>query len=352
MRSIQRSWIAVGIFVLGASSAGIAAADFTPPKDGKLTEKQVTEYIDVKKDQMDAIKAASNAASNQSSTANLAIAMHMNEKIDAAIAAHGMSKDEFNWVDGVVGKLWMIAVFQERWDDIDKPDLEKQIKDKQADRDAAKAKLDTYQKAQKDGVRVITKDQRDTAVQSATADRDSAGTDVKDIQTNIKQVNDEIAGHDKDAADDEALAKNPPADVSADDKPGYIDGKKNDAQTARDAAKEGRDRLAELQKTLDEAKAKQAAAQARIDHPEKPATDDDKAQVKQENDQAITDAKTMMDNDDQAIATLKDTIAGGSPMVKSTIGDEKPDPDNLALVQKHIKEYLAAMGLTSMLTSK
>ena len=335
--------------------ATASAAEFVPPGDGKLNDKRLTTYIDIRKDQFDAMQSASKASEGtQSSAAGLAIYANMSNKIDAAIAKHGMTREEFNWVDGVVGKLWYIAVWEQQWDDAGKPDLEKQIEMKEADRDSAKATLDQYQQAQKDGQRVLTKEQRDSAIRSATNDRDAAIEEVKNHEADVKQIKDEIAQHDKDACDADALAKTPPADISADDRQSYVDQKKTDAQTARDASKDAGDRLKDAQKILDDSKARVAALNSQIDHPEIPVSDDDKTQVKQQNDQAITDAKTKIDSDEQAIGALKESLAGGPPMLAALLQDpkDKPDPDNLALVKKHIKEYLAAIGNSKMLQTK
>jgi hypothetical protein len=320
-----------------------ARGDFTPPKDGKLTEKQVTSFIEITKDQMDTLKSAGKAAQGVGGVGAVAIAEHAGEKMDASIASHGMTKEEYNWVSEQVTKLWPIALYQKQWDDTGKPDLEKQIKARQADEDAAKAKLATYQKAQKDGQRVMTKEQRDAAIASATSDRNAASDDLKSATDALKPINDEIAQHDKDAADAEALAKNPPADVSADDRNNYIDARKNDAQTAKDAAKDARDRLKDAQKAVDDAKARVTAAGNRVDHPEVPVSDDDKASVKQENDQAVTDATKQIADDEDAIKTLKETLAAG-PMDLTAGSKDKPDPDNLALVKKHVGEYMDAIG--------
>jgi hypothetical protein len=351
----MRCKCALAGMLLALTVATKAAAEFTPPADGKLKEKQLANYIDVKKDQYSAMQSASNAAEGtQSSAAGLAIYANMSNKMDAAITNHGMTKEEFTWVDGVVGKLWYIAMWQQQWEDTGKPDLEKQIKAKEADRDDAKSSLAQYEQAQKDGKRVMTKDQRDTELQSATADRDTAAEEVKSHEGEVKQIKEEIAGHDKDAADADALAKTPPADIAADDRQTYIDQKKTDSQTARDASKEATDRLKDAQKNLDDSKAKVTALNGQIDHPEIPVSDDDKAQVKQQNDQAIADAKSKIDSDEQGIGALKEALAGGPPMLATLLQDpkEKPDPDNLALVKKHIKEYLAAIGNSKMLEAK
>jgi hypothetical protein len=355
MRKSPAASTFVAVLIVTAFICSSARAEFTPPKDGKLTEKQVTNYIDVKRDQFKALKAAGVAANGtQSTAANLAIYTKLQEKLDAAVTAHGMTKEEYNWVDGEVGKLWMTAVWQCQWDEHGKPDIEKQIKTKEAERDAAKAKLATYEQAQKDGKRVLTKEQRDSSVQSATSDRDSIASEVKDRENDLKAAKDEVATHEKEAKDADNLAKNPPADVSADDRQGYIDGKKGEAQTARDAAKDSQTKVAYAQKALDDAKARLAAADGKVKNPDMPVTDDEKAQVKDENQKAIDEAKATIDGDEQGIAALKETLSGGSPMLAQLMQDpkEKPDPDNLALVRKHIREYLTAMDLQKMLDAQ
>ncbi len=339
----------LGISVLwGLIFSAPLLADFAPPADGKLSEKQVTTYIAVLKDQMDALRAAGNAAEGTtSSAAGVAIYSHASEKMDASLTQHGMNKEEFNWVGTQVGALWPIAVLRQQWDETGKPDIEKQIKAKQDDIAAQNEKLAAYQKAEKGGTRVLTKDQHDAATQAAGGEMDSSKQTVTEAEANVKQIKDEVAQHDKDAADDEALAKNPPADLAGDDRTAYIDGKKNDEQTAKDAAADARTRLKEAEKSLEEAKAALATAQGKADHPDQPVTDDEKAQVKQENEQAIAETKAMIDSDGQAIATLKETLAGGPPSLGA-----KADPDNLAIVQKHLKEYLDAIGASKTLDNK
>jgi hypothetical protein len=78
--------------------------------------------------------------------------------------------------------------------------------------------------------------------------------DIKTNQDAVKSITDEIAGDDKGAADAEALAKNPPANIADADKAAYIDQRKNEEQMLQDAAADARQRLAEAQKNLDESK--------------------------------------------------------------------------------------------------
>ena len=89
------------------------------------------QIIEILKEQMDSLRAAGKAAEgSKSSAANMAIMVRTGEKIDASIAKHGMTKDEYNWVSGELGKLWYPAILQQQWEESGKPDLEKQIKDK------------------------------------------------------------------------------------------------------------------------------------------------------------------------------------------------------------------------------
>ena len=341
MRHDHRTGFAVLALIATATAA--TAADFEPPKDGKLTDKQVVAAIAVVKEQMDAVKAAGNAtAGSTSGAANLAVAARMSQKIDAAVTKSGLSKPEYEWVSEQLGTLWPVATLQQQWDDSGKPDLERQIKLKRADVAAAQAKQAQYEAAAKAGKRVLTKEQLDAAVASAKSDREAAAANVTAADDAVKAIEDEAKGHDKEAADADALAKSPPADVSAEDRASYVDGKKTEAQTARDAAKESRAKLPEARRAVADARAAVAVIDGRIAHPEVPTTDDERAAVKAEDEQGIADAKAAADSANQAVATLQDALSAGPP-----IGGAEPklDADNLALMRKHIKDYWAAIGM-------
>jgi len=347
MRQGSRACITIAIAMLTFAAASRAADDnFVPPKDGKLSEDQVVNYIGVLKDQMNAIKSADQAGQGTSGAASYAIASHMSQQISQAVAAHHLTDKEYNWIADRVGPVWPAAVQVYNWDQSGKGDLEKQIKAKQADLDAAKAKLAQYQKAQASGTRVLTPDQLAAATQPATSDRDQAQSDINDRENDIKAINADIAQHQKDADDANKLATTPPADVGPDDRQSYIDGKKADAQTALDALKDSQSKLADAQKALDDANARLAVANGKIAHPEVPVTDDEKAQVKQDNQQGITDAQTTIDNDTAAIKTLQDTLAAGPPGVDQLSATDK---QNLPVVQKHLKELMDAMGAGAVL---
>src|SRR3954464_13641640 len=78
-KSIVASILAAVCCIAGAARA----ADFTPPADGKLREKQVTTSIEILKEQMDSLRAAGKAAEgSKSAAANMAIMVRMGEKLD------------------------------------------------------------------------------------------------------------------------------------------------------------------------------------------------------------------------------------------------------------------------------
>jgi len=235
------------------------------------------------------------------------------EKMTVALAQYGISRDEYDWIDKQFKELAPVAAAQ-------------QLKEQNS-------RLAIYQQAQKDGKRVLNPTQHDAATQAAGADLDSAKQTVVDAAANVKQISDEVAAHDKDVADDEADAKNPPPNLADDDRSNYIDGRKNDAQAARDAATDARSRLKDAHKSLEEAKAALLAVRSKIDHPEIPVTDDEKAAVKKETDQAIADATATIESDQMLMQSSSNSLT-----------TEKVDPDNLAIAQKHLAEYQAVIS--------
>ena len=266
--------------------ASVALAQFIPPADGKLTDKQAVIYIAVLKD---------------------------HEKMTVALAQYGISRDEYDWIDKQFKELAPMAAAQ-------------QLKEQNS-------RLAIYQQAQKDGKRVLNDTQHDAATQTAGTGLDSAKQTVVDATANAKQISDEVAAHDKDVADDEADAKNPPVNLADDDRSNFIDGRKNDAQAARDAATDARSRLKDAHKSLDDANAALLTLQSKIDHPETPVTDDEKAAVKKENDLAIADATATIESDQMLMQSSTNSLT-----------TEKVDPDNLAIAQKHLAEYLAIIS--------
>jgi hypothetical protein len=316
----MRTRIVAGFLVIAmlswVGSRAATPAQFTPPADGKLTDKQVIDYIAVIKDQM-------------------AITAKSGKRMNDVIAEHGLTRAEYDWIAKEFGNCWPGAIYQQQWEQSAKADLEKQIKLRQEHLAAAKAQLAAAEQANNDRPHPRGKDRGDASAAPEKSDADSIADEIKIDQEAIKPIQDEIAQHEKDAAGAEALAKNPPAGISADERPAYIDQKKNDAQTEHDAARDARDRLAEVQKSLDDANARLNAFTRKTTNTEAVIGDKD---------QSIADAKTAISIDERIIQSLQNVINGGPINLADDNDKQKVDLDNLALVKKHLTEYLQAMG--------
>ena len=65
---------------------------------------------------------------------------------------------------------------------------------------------------------------------TAPSDRDALLAEIKTDEEAVQTITAELKQDEKDAADAEALANHPPADLTGDKKTAYIDDKKNQAQ--------------------------------------------------------------------------------------------------------------------------
>src|SRR5690349_3428424 len=92
------SWNAsvVGFLLLTVVARG---ADWQPPKDGVLSEKQFTSYTQVLQELLDNARAAGKAIDgSQSGAAGLAMVLRTNQNFKSSLASHGMSEAEYDWV--------------------------------------------------------------------------------------------------------------------------------------------------------------------------------------------------------------------------------------------------------------
>ncbi len=200
----------------------------------------------------------------------------------------------------------------------------------------AQKRLAIYQASSKAGTRVMSDDDRKAAIDAAKEEQKSAADEVKQHADEIKAAETEAAQHDAEATSADALAKNPPADFGADDRADYIQGKKTEAQTARDAAKEIRDRLADSKKAMQDAQQRATVAGNKSAHPEIPITDDEKAAVKADNDAGLAQAQQDIADCQKADEQLKQVQI---QMDQSAAEMKKnAPPENVELVTKHKDE--------------
>lgn len=341
-------WVAhsrvVGL-ALGLLVAAGASAAWQEPKDGIISEKQLTNYLQVQKDAIAQWKASGKALDgSQSSAAAMAVMLRNDAQFKENLAKHGMSSEEYSWVAGKTWEAWS-GLLMNKLADNARTELVKQKTAKQKELADLNQKLATYEKAQKEGRRVMTREERDAAISSAKDDQKAALDEARQHADEAKQAREDAAKADSDAKAADALAANPPVDVSADDRPGFIDNKKQEAQTARDAAKEARDKEAEAKKAQAESQAKADAADRRIKNPDAPATDDEKAQTKTQNDQMIAATKAEIENTQQALKILDES---GGAIVKQFEDQKKQSKlpqQNVDLLKKHIKEFEDTWGI-------
>ena len=331
----------VALLVVGTHhpvSAVPAAPAWQPPKDELLTDKQVASYLDVTRDYLASLKAAGKALQGGQSSPLLAgqVLAATDERFKASLARHGMTQEEYQWVGG---KVWEAKGFLLFDATLGKAvgDADEKLKMNAEDQSALKQKIATYEKALKDGRRVMAADERAEAVKAAEADRQSAEEEAKGHADTAKEAAAAAAKAEAEAKSALALAAKPPADVSADDRENYAVGKKKDAEDSAAEAKEQREKEAEEKKSLAECKAKAAAAVARAKDPEVPLTDEEKAQAKQEAQDALERAKSDLQSDTDA----QKVLSGAAEKLRKDLTDRRAAPaaKNAAVFKPHAKEF-------------
>jgi hypothetical protein len=315
-----------------------ALAQWKPPPDGKFTEGQLKTFLDTQKDWLaENAKIVQSISGSQTDAEKLAAMGDLDQRYQACLERHHMTREEYEWIARQALAAWTSLTYFDHTFKNSQEQLASQARENDANLADAQSRLATYQKAQEDGVRVMTPADRDEAINSAKEDRQSALDEAKergdDLTAALSEAKQQAAA--AKSADD--LAQNPPSDISADDRPAYIENKKTEAQSARDAAKEARTRADDAAKEVTEAQARAAVAARKAAHPEIPLTDDDKASVKSENDAAIASAK----NDIAECRHQADQIAAASQQLKISSEQMTKDmpQENVDIMRKYADRY-------------
>jgi hypothetical protein len=343
MSSARRGFFVL-VLVWFLAPASLAGA-WQPPKDNVLTDAQVAAYLQILKSALDdARSAGATIDKTQSPAAAVALIQRNNVKFKANLAGHNMSEEEYHWVADRITDAWGATLMTKAISDAT-GGIAEQRKKSQEQIDGLKAKITEYQKAQAAGRRVMTKDECRSAIDSAKGDQQSALDEAKQHDDEIKQATEDASKADSDAKAADALARNPPPDVGVDDRQGYIDGKKADAQAARDAAKEARGKLAEAKKAREESLDKADAAKKKMANPDLPATDEEKAQVRKENEDTIASLNTELSGAQQNLAAVDKAVADFNKSMQDQQAKNPIPPQNVALFKKHEAEFDAAWGV-------
>jgi hypothetical protein len=332
-------------FVLVVSSLLVrpAAADWKEPADKKFTEDQLKLYLETEQDWLDITAQMMRQVSDSKAGAAAAVE-NIDQKYQACLDRHHISKSEFEWISRRAAEAWDVFSAVDQGFTQTRKQLDLQATETNARLAEVQKRLAIYQKARTDGVRVMTPADRDAAIKSARDERQSESDEAKQHADDADKAAAQAAQHDKDAQAADDLAANPPADVSPADRPGYIDRKKAEAQSARDAARDARNRQADAKKAQDDALAKAAVAEQAAAHPEVPLTEDDQAAAKSENDLAITIAQQEINDCGKEQAQI---AADQKQMQVTSARLDKDIPaENVAIMGKYADRYAEELTQT------
>jgi hypothetical protein len=254
-----------------------------------------------------------------------------------ALARQGLSQDEYNWIGGQVWQAYTVVMMEDVFGKQAAEALAEQKKKQTEGLEQAKARLAALTDAQKSGKRVLTKEEREAKVQEAKDAASSAQAELKQHADEAKEASQEAAEKDKAAAAADKLAKDPPPDISADDRAGYIEERKAEAQAARDAARDARDRESEAKKAITDAQARLDAVNKLAANPELPQTDDERAEVKQQTAQAIDTTRQEIEITTQALVMLKDSEEQNTKQLEEI--RSKAPPANVEILKKRRDEF-------------
>ncbi|MGD0541928.1 MAG: hypothetical protein ABSB33_10455 [Tepidisphaeraceae bacterium] len=329
-------WINGAVVVLLLARS--AAAQWKPPADRKFSEDQLKVFLDTQKDWLaENAEILHDISTAQTEAARLAAAGDLDKRCQACLARHHISREEFEWISQQALAAWGALTYFDQAFKSAGDQIESQTKDNSAKLADAQSRLTIHQKAQADGVRVMTAADRDEAINSAKEDQQSALDEAKQRGDDAAAAEAEAKQHNADAKAADELASHPPSDVSADDRGAYIDNKKNEAQTARDAAKDALSREDDARKSQAGAEARAGAAARKAAHPEVPVTDDEKASVKADNDAAVTAAQSDIADCQQRSVQL----AAAARQLKASARQMSQDvpEENMAIMRKYSERY-------------
>jgi hypothetical protein len=331
--------LAVVVALLGLNFRP-AFGDWTPPADKVFTEAQLKLYMETTSDWLDINDKIMQDVQNATTTAGrIAAVSDIDQKKQDCFARHHISDEEYDWLaQRTVEAFGAASYFHDAYDKSE-ADLQQKTSENKDRLAKATEKKAAYEAALQNGTRVLMPDDRDAMVKQAKSDEQAATDDANQQAEQAKAAAAEAAQHDADAKAADDLANNPPSDISADDKASYIDGKKQEAQAARDAAKDARDRQAEEEKASADSLAKAAMDEQIAEHPEVPQGDDDKASVKADDQAAIAQADADIADckqTDQNIALVEGQLQQSKDQMEKDI-----PPQNVELMTKYLEQYKA-----------
>lgn len=330
----------LGLVALVLFMAGSLMAQWTPPKDNKLTGAELQTYLATQKDWQEENAAFMKGATTRSGQGSMVL--DAGQRYQVCLDRHHITREEFNWAGQRAAEAWSAMTYLDGAYKNQKAALD--TEDALQDDAIAGAKRDLakFMEAQQNGARILSDADRDAITKQAQEDQKAALDEVKRRADDAAAAESDAQQHDADAKSAEQEAQNPPADVAADDRPIYVENKKNEASAAQASAKEARVEEADAKTSEAEAQSRADAAKARAEHPEIAVSDEEKNVAKAENDEGIKRAEAQI----ETITQQKQDIAAHRAKLEKTRTEMiKGIPDeNISLMRLYGDQYREVMA--------
>jgi len=329
----MRSVLVVLAMVVMMSPA--VRAEWQPPENGTLTEKQVVAYLAAFKEWAEILRASGKAMDQASGAAAIGIAGAADARFKQALAKQSLTQEEFDWIGTKVwearGSLMIVEMMSKG-----REDLAKQVKTNADSQAAVAGRITRVEAALKSGRRVLGVEEKKSIVESAGQEAAEALDEARQSDVDAAAVAKEAAEFDREAADALALAANPPPSVPADERADYIAGKKEEAATAKERAAELRQTEADTRKAAAEARDRAKLAAQRAKDPEA-VRPDEAADVKEQLTTQLADLRAELKSLQDAAGFLQQ--ADAQMTQRSTEMLAKANKQNVEIVQKHVAAF-------------
>lgn len=314
------------------------AEDFTPPKDGVFTEKQLTNWIEIFGGIINVLKQEGKMVQDsKSGYAALGAFNRVDARFKKLYADHNTTEPEMDWVGQQVLSGWVLIETDVAWEKSEQPALQKRVKEMEEQVAADKARLAAIDLAQKSGKRILTKEQRDAEIARAN---DQAASIDEEVKARTEEANAALAEAkeaDAKAKAAEQAMKHPEGDDD-DAKQAFAADKKSEMEAAQAAAKDSRDREAEARKNAKEAQDRADLWRKHAATPDVPMNDDERADAKRANDEEAARLQGELTELGQSLDYQRDVLKNGHAGGALDEARAKLPKANYDLLYKHRKE--------------
>ena len=187
------------LMVLSFFFSSPLVAQQTRPADKRFTEEQLKLFLVTEKDWIDeSNKIMQEAASSKTDPANLA-AGKIGQLYQACLDRHGISREDFESVGERAAEAFDAVAYLDGSYKNSLDHFEADSAPQNAALAEAQKQLAIYQEAEKNGWRVLSSEDRDAAIKSASAEQQAAMDEVKQRVEDVSTNETEAVQHDADA---------------------------------------------------------------------------------------------------------------------------------------------------------